>query len=299
MTDATPETVFGNRLPAVPKGQEPPLQEPPPRSLRESIREVRAGRDLLFQMVRRDLATKHAGSFLGFFWSLLSPALLVAVYATVFYVMAFRPVGGEFSDVPFALFFFGGLVMWNVFNAGVAGGTGAVVGSGFLVRKIYFPREILPLSVVLSALVTFAFEFVVLLLFQTVLGHPPSWTVIIALPIMAIIATLAAGAGLFLSAATVYFRDIQHFINVLLQLLFWGAPILYDISFIQQNHPQAAKLLLLNPIAPCVVAFRECVLVGKVPGPWRLLYSAFVSVVVFVLGWIYFNRHERRMAEIV
>ena len=295
-----PETVKGNVVPSsVAAGDDPPLREPPARSIGESLRELRASRDLLVQMVRRDLTAKHAGSFLGFFWSLLSPALLVAVYATVFWVMGFTPTKGEFNDLPFALFFFGGLVLWNIFNAGVAGGTASIVGAGFLVRKIYFPREILPLAVVLSALVTFCFEFAVLVVFQAALGHPPSWTIVLGLPIVAVVAVLAAGLGLFLAAATVYFRDVEHFIAVFLQLLFWGSPFLYDISFIQDRHPGAVDLLLLNPLTPCVIAFREAVLIGEVPGPWRLLYSAVVAVVVLVGGWLYFNRHERRMAELV
>ncbi len=277
----------------------PALVEPRPRSLGESLRELKGARDLVSQLVRRDLATKHAGSVLGFLWSLLSPALQVTVYAFVFYLFAFRPVAGEFRDIPFALFFFAGLVLWNVFNAGLAGGAGSIVGSGFLVRKIYFPREVLPLSVVLSGLVTFCFEFAVLLLFATALGHHPSWTVVLAVPIVAVVAALAYGCGLFLAAATVYFRDMQHFIVILLQLLFWGSPIIYDLSFIQERHPLAADLLQLNPVTPCVIAFREVVLLGDVPGPWRLIYAAGFAALSLVLGWVYFNRHERRMAEIV
>jgi lipopolysaccharide transport system permease protein len=280
-------------------GSDPPLREPHPRSLTESQRELRGARDLVAQLVRRDIATRHAGSMLGFLWSLLSPALLVVVYGTVFYLFAFRPVGGAFEGVPFALFFFAGLVVWNVFNAGVAGGSGSIVDSGFLVRKIYFPREALPLSVLLAGLVTFCFEFVVLLVFATILGHEPAWTVVLALPIVAVVALLAFGCGLFLAAVTVYFRDMQHFITILLQLLFWGSPIIYDISFIQDRHPLAADLLLLNPVTPCVIAFREVVLVGEVPGPWRLLYAVAAAIVSVVVGWLYFNRHERRMAEIV
>lgn len=285
---------------ALAPGEEPPLRDPRPRTMRESLSEIRESRDLLFQMVRRDLAAKHAGSALGFLWSLLSPALLVFVYASIFFLFGFKPVqNSELRNYPFALFFFSGLVLWNIFNAGLAGGTGSIVSSGYLVRKIYFPREILPLSVVMSGLVTFGFEFAVLLLFQTILGHPPHWTVILAIPIVVIIAVMAYGIGLFLAAATVYFRDLQHFIVIVLQLLFWGAPIIYDMSLIQTNHPGAAKILLLNPVTPCVIAFREAVLVGKVPGPWRLLYAAGVALVTLVLGSLYFNKQERRMAELV
>ncbi|TML61211.1 MAG: hypothetical protein E6G17_09715, partial [Actinobacteria bacterium] len=140
---AVPETVAGYRVPRLAPGEEPPLVQPRPRSFADSWRELRSSKDLLRQMVRRDLATKHAGSMLGFLWSLLTPAMLVAVYATVFWVMGFSPIKdshghGEYAHIPFALFFFAGLVLWNVFNAGLAGGTGSVVDAGYLVRKIYF-----------------------------------------------------------------------------------------------------------------------------------------------------------------
>src|SRR5436305_11212552 len=177
-----PVTLAGNPLPPLAPGEEPPLREPPPRSVRESLRELSQTQDLWRRLVRRDLATKHAGSFFGFFWSLLTPVLTVLVYATVFYVMGFRPVGGEFHGFPFALFFFSGLIVWNVFNAGLANGTGSVVGQRFIVRKIYFPRELLPLPVVLSCLVTYCFEFSVVLVLQTILGHPPHWTIVLTLP---------------------------------------------------------------------------------------------------------------------
>jgi ABC-2 type transport system permease protein len=295
---SVPGAVEGHRPPRD-AGREPPMVEPPPRTLRESLREVRAARDLLVQMVRRDLAARHAGSFFGFFWSLLTPVLTVTVYATVFYVMGFRPTGGEFDTVPFALFFFGGLVLWNVFNAGLAGGTGSIVSQGFLVRKIYFPRELLPLSVVLSAVVTFGFEFAVVLVFQTVIGHPPGPAALLAVPLLAITALLAFGAALFLSAANVYFRDLQHFINVFLTLAFWATPVIYDISFVQERHPGAVRILRLNPMADLVVAFREAVLLGKVPGWKGLAYAAGVAVAGVVAGWVWFNRHERRMAELV
>lgn len=299
MTVAVPDTVSGDRFPVLAPGEEPPLNEPPARSIGESIREVRTSRDLLFQMVRRDLATKHAGSALGFLWSLLTPMLTVAVYATVFWIMGFTPTAGEFEELPFALFFFGGLVVWNVMNAGLAGGTGSVVGQGFLVRKIYFPRELLPMSIVLSGLVTFLFEFAVLVVFQCVLGHWPNWTIVLAVPIIAIVALLAFGASLFLSAMNVYFRDLQHFITVALQLLFWAAPIIYDVSLIEQQHPSAVDILRLNPLTGLLIAFREAVLLGEVPGPWALLYALAWALVLVVGGWWYFNRHERRMAELV
>lgn len=294
----TSGAVEGHRRPQGVSG-EPPMVEPPPRSLRESLREVRASRDLLVQMVRRDLAARHAGSFFGFFWSLLTPVLTVTVYATVFYVMGFRPTGGEFADVPFALFFFGGLVLWNVFNAGLAGGTGSIVSQGFLVRKIYFPRELLPLSVVLSAVVTFGFELAVVVVFQTVVGHPPGPSALLVVPLLVVTALLAFGAALFLSAANVYFRDLQHFINVFLTLAFWATPVIYDVSFVKERHPGAVRLLRANPMTDLIVAFREALLLGKVPG-WRgVAYAAGVAVVGVVAGWVWFNRHERRMAELV
>jgi len=151
----------------------------------------------------------------------------------------------------------------------------------------------------LSGLGTYCFEFSVVLVFQTLLGHPPHWTIVLTIPLIFVVATLAFGCGLFLSAANVYFRDLQHFINVMLQLLFWGAPIIYDISFVQGKHPGAVTLLRINPLTDLLVAFREVLLLGKVPGLLGVAYATGLAVLSVVLGWIYFNRHERRMAELV
>lgn len=280
--------------------QEPAFQDPPARSLRVSFGELSDSRHLLVQLARRDLTTKHAGSALGFLWSLITPIVTVVVYATAFHFLGVSTVSDpEFAGVPFVLFLFAGLVIWNFFSVTVSTSAGSVVGAGFLIRKIYFPREAIPLSVLGSTLVTLVVETVVLLVAAVVLGHAPGLAAVYAVLPLVIAAILATGMGFFFAAATVYFRDLEHFVAIFMQLLFWATPIIYDIETVRTNSPLVARLLGFNPLAACIKAFRETVVASKSPD-WGSLGGAFgISVVILVLGWTYFNRHERRLAELV
>ena len=143
------------------------------------IDELLRSRELTVNLVRRDLKVRHRGTFLGMLWSLTTPLLLVGLYYFIFTYLfkvktvpdAFRPDG---TVVPFAVYFFAGLVVWNLFASAVGGSTGSVIGSGYLLNKVYFPRAVLPLSTVLSSVVTFAFEMAVLLVATLVFVGPPN-----------------------------------------------------------------------------------------------------------------------------
>ena len=112
-------------------------------------------------------------------------------------------------------------------------------------------------------------------------------------------ALLAYSLGLFLATATVYFRDIQAFIGVVFQAWFWFTPVLYDLSFIVRKSRFAVQILFLNPVTPVVVAFRDATVNGRIPGPWRLGYSLAFALAAWVGATTFFNRHERRIAELI
>jgi ABC-2 type transport system permease protein len=275
----------------------PPLMRAKPRSLRASVIEVIAARQIFRNMVRRDFVTKHKDSRLGLAWSLLNPILLVVIFSVVFYLFGITPSGDV--HYPYALFFFGGLVLWNFFATTVTASTGSLVSAGYLLRKVYFPRELLPLSIMTNAAITAGFEMVVLIVFQTALGHPPTLRWVLTLPILAIAALLAYSIGLFLATATVYFRDLQALIGVIFQAWFWFTPVLYDLTFIDKKSHLATQILFLNPVTPLIVAWRDVTLNARLPGIWRLGYSALVAVLLWAAATAFFNRHERQIAELV
>ncbi|HEX2023623.1 MAG TPA: ABC transporter permease [Acidimicrobiales bacterium] len=271
--------------------------------MRRNSRELVQARELTVNLVRRELKAQHRGTILGRVWSLANPLLLVGLYYVIFtqIVKAYtvvdqpRPDG---QDVPFAVYFFAGLVIWNVFGTSAATATGSIVGSGYLLRKVYFPRAILPLSAVLSAMVTFCFELAVLFVITLLFVGLPSFQLLWVPVILGVVGVLAYGVALFLSAVTVFLRDVAHFIGVLLQLWFWGTPIVYSLAFVGDREG-LVRLLEINPMTGIVVSFRNVVVLNRPPNFALLSYDLAVGVVVLAIGAWVFQRWQRLFAEIV
>ncbi len=274
-----------------------------PRSRRPDPRRVAQIRQLTTNLVRRDLKVRHRGTFLGMLWSLTNPLLIVGLYYVIFtYIVQAQPAVDvprpDGHAVPFALYFFSGLIIWNVFGTSAQSATTSVVGSGYLLRKVYFPRAILPLSAVLSSLVTFAFEFAILAILAVAFVGPPGWYVLWLPVILAITAIMAYGAALFLAAITVFLRDVAHFIGVLLQLWFWSTPIVYSLLYVSKR-PSVLRLVKLNPMTGVVVSFRNVVLLDQPPALRLLAYDLGFALVALAIGAWVFQRWQRLFAEIV
>ena len=284
-----------------------PPQAPPPGARAHgpvaAIRELYGARELTLNLVRRDLKVRHRGTFLGMLWSLTTPLLIVGLYYFVFKVVfrstpaqdVARPDG---NDVPFAIYFFCGLTLWNLFATSVGASTSSIVGSGYLLHKVYFPRAILPLSVVLSAVVTFGFELAVLLVATLLVVGPPNLYVLWLPVIVAITVVLCFGMALLLSTVTVFLRDVAHFVGVFLQLWFWATPIIYSLQFVAEK-PGIVRGLKLNPLTGLVVSFRNVVVLGHAPSLRLLAYDAVVAVTALVAGAWAFGRWQRVFSEVV
>lgn len=253
-------------------------------------------RGVLGNLIRRDFASKYKNSFLGSLWSVLNPILLVLVYTAVFkYVFKIKPD----INYPFAVFAFGGLVMWNVLSAGVTAGTGAIVGNAYLLQKVYIPREIFPLSMVSGTLITFVFEFTVLVIFQILFVPWSNFNyTYIYVPLMLMLALyLSTSLSLFFCTLTVRFRDVEHFVIVGVQAWMLLTPVMWDESQISGTFHRF--LLNLNPAASIVDNFRRVMLQGQ-PPEWNwIIYTFVFSTVLGFLSWIYFNRVEPYFPELV
>ena len=269
----------------------------------QSVRELLGARELTANLVRRDLKVRHRGTFFGMLWSLTTPLLVVAIYYFVF-KLVFRSSPAEDlprpdgNPVPFALYFFCGLTLWSLFATSVSASTTSIVGSGYLLHKVYFPRAILPLSVVLSALITFGFEFAVLLIATLVVVGPPSLLILWVPVILAITVALCLGMALLLGTVTVFLRDVAHFVGVALQLWFWATPIIYSLRIVA-DRPGILLGLKLNPLTGLVVSFRNVVLLNRGPSFRLLAYDAAVAFAVLALGAWLFARRQRTFSEMV
>jgi ABC-2 type transport system permease protein len=224
------------------------------KSLSEQARQLWDYRGLLVRMVRKELQVRYKNSALGFLWSMLNPALYLAVFYVVFQLV----LGAAIPD--FAVFLLAGLLAWNLFFSSVTAGTISITANATLVGKVYFPREVLPLAAVGAALVHFFLQAFVLLVALAVLGHGPSpvHSLMVA-PTLFVLLVLVAGMALFLGAANVYLRDTQHFVELALLAWFWMTPIVYPQQLVAERLADKSWSWVqwLNPMTTVVVIFQR------------------------------------------
>ena len=221
---------------------------------RERLVRVIRRRELLVGMVRNELKIKYKNSVLGFAWSLLNPLL----YLVVFYV-AFTIILG--SGIPsFPIWLLSGLLVWNLFSTGLGAATGSVVANAGLVKKVSFPREILPLASVGSMLVHFFLQSCVLFVVLAVVRWHVAWAYLPMLPVALVVLLLVTSAlGILLAAVNVYLRDTQHFLELALLAWFWVTPVVYQFQLVGQRHGWSRWPWLANPVTPIVLMFQRAI----------------------------------------
>ena len=261
-------------------------------SVRQRLREIWLSRELLVYLVRTEIKVKYKNSVLGLVWSMIAPAMTLAIYFIVFQVV----LGNRQPN--FVIFLFAGLLVWNLFQLGVQTGTGVIVNNAGIVKKVSFPREILALAAVGSACVFFFFQACVMVIFLVVLHNAPDWGYLPLLVLALFTAIVLAGAlAVLLSSINVYLRDTQHLIEVILTAWFWACPIVYAF---QQNigTKLSPKGLLwvyfLNPVTPLVLTFQRCIYGHVSPvGLARQLNGKFLPQKYLVLpSWGYLRYVE-------
>ena len=222
------------------------------------LRRLWAYRELLVGMTRKELKVKYKNSALGFVWSMLNPALYLVVYYVVFSVILK-------NGLPyFTIYLLSGLLVWNLFSAALAGATGSVVGNSALIKKVDFPREVLPLAAIGAALVHFFLQTLVLFGALAVFRYNVNWGYMpLLVPALLVLLLLAAAIGILLSAINVYMRDMQHMLELLLLAWFWGTPIIWYFGLIDKVGSSRHAIVLLNPIASVTLTFQRA-LYGRV-----------------------------------
>ena len=204
-------------------------------------------RELLKTSIKKDIRGRYKNSILGVFWSFLNPLLQLAVYAIVFPLIMK-------SDIPnYTVFVCCGLIPWTFFSTAISRTSFVMVENGNIIKKVYFPREILPISIVTSELVNFFISTIIILAFVIAYGMGFSWYIVFYPVILIVQYVLLIGISLLVSSLTVYFRDLQHFIGILLQLLFYATPIVYGMDIIPVSFQWILKL---NPMSYIIDGYR-------------------------------------------
>ncbi len=218
-------------------------------------------RELLGNLVRKELKVKYKNSTLGFLWSLLNPIL----YLVVFWVVFDLVLGSGIEDFP--IFLLAGLLPWNLFSTSLGSATSSVVANASLVNKVYFPREILPLAGIGAALVHFFLQAVVLIGALAVFRYAPAWEYLpVVVLALAVLLVLGAALGIALAAINVYLRDTQHLLELVLLAWFWITPIVYQYKLLSDKLQEKSVLLLVNPMTSLVLAFQRGIY-NRVGGP--------------------------------
>lgn len=253
------------------------------------FKELYAYREMIFSLVRRDLVGKYKKSILGFLWTFVDPLLQLLVYTVVFTTI--MPMDIE----KFYLHLFVALIPWGFFSACLSGGCTAIINQHDMVKKIYFPREVLPIAYVTSQFVNMVYSFIVVFFVLIVSRTGINLVALVWLPCVLIIQYIVClGMTLLTSAITVYFRDMQQILSVISLALMYASPVIYSIRMVPEEF---LAVYMLNPMTAVVVAYRDILYYKKVPDLIDLSISFGISVMLLLIGYITFSKLKRRFVE--
>lgn len=249
-------------------------------------------RELLKSNVKKEIRGKYKGSFLGILWSFVSPLLMTLVYAIVFPFLM-RGAGYEH----YTTFLIIGILPWTWFTTNIAQGTFTIIGNAGIIKKVYFPREILPVSVVTSGVVNFIISCVIMLLFVIFSGIGFSINILF-LPLVILAQYLFTLGIIFItSAINVYIRDLEYIINFLIQMLFYATPILYSADMFASAPKWVSTLININPMGIIITSYRDILYWKNLPHLNSLLVVIFGSFILCIIGLAIFRKLSKGFAE--
>ncbi|MGI4787869.1 MAG: ABC transporter permease [Janthinobacterium lividum] len=262
-----------------------------------NVRELWQFRDLLVTLAGRDVKLRYRQTAVGVLWVVLQPLLAAGIFAFVFGKVANLPAP---KGVPYFVFSYAGLLGWNVFSGTVVKVSASLVQNANLISKVYFPRLILPLSMMFSTLIDFAVSLALLPVLMLIAHVVPGLS-LLTLPLwFALILMLALGVGMFAAALAVTYRDVQYVIPVLMQFFLYASPVAYMLSYALTKIPPAFRTFYyLNPMAGLLEAFRWSLLGHETLPVIPVAYAAVVSLLAFFAGAYAFKKMERKFADVI
>jgi len=261
----------------------------------KALKELYDYRQMIFSLVNKELRGRYKGSVLGFMWTFINPLLQLLVYTLVFSVIMRAGIDKYY------LFLFVALVPWIFFSASLTGGANSVLASQDMVKKIYFPREVLPIAYVTSAFVNMLLTFIVVFAVLIFTGYGVNPAALLYMPVIMIVEYfLALGIAMLSSALTVYFRDLQYILGIIAMAWQFLTPVMYSQGMVEeqlQNHPALLRIWNLNPTTPIINAYRQILYYKQIPDISTLLAAVVLGITVCIIGYVAFRRLQRGFAE--
>jgi len=247
--------------------------------------------ELTYNLAKKDLKVRYKTASLGFLWAILNPLLMMGVLTIVF-SMFFRVKTGS----PYSIFVLTGLIPWVFFNLSLSSCTTSVTDNSSLIKKVYFPREIIPISIILANLINFSLSLIILFLFLFIFTIKLTLLVLF-LPIVIVLQLIfITGISLLTSSLNVYYRDIRYIVEATLLMWFYITPVFYPISMVPERFK---AYYFLNPMAGIISSYREVLLDGVFPNIYMFLETSFISIIIFLIGYVVFKRIEPVFADYI
>lgn len=250
-------------------------------------------RDLLFIFVWRDVKVRYKQTVLGVAWAIFQPLLVMIIFTLFFGQLAKIPSDG----VPYPIFVYSGLLLWNYFSSALTNASDCFIVNESIVKKVYFPRLLLPISTTITPMIDFALAFTILFLLMWYYNFTPSLLGIALIPVLLIITLLSAsGLGLFLSSVNAKYRDVRYILPFFVQVLMYITPVIYPVSLIPSKYQW---IMLLNPMSGVITAERSILLKTAPFNTSALLSSLIIGIILLLLGVAYFRKTERFFADVL
>lgn len=254
-----------------------------------TIKELYAYREMIFSLIRRDLKGRYKGSALGFLWTFINPLLQLGVYTMVFSIIMRNGIEDYY------LFLFVALIPWIFFSTSLSGGSSCIWAQQDMVKKIYFPREVLPIAFVTSQFVNMLLSFLVVFVVLIVSGKGLNFVALLYLPIIMMVEyILALSATMLSSAVTVYLRDVEYILGIITMAWQFLTPVMYSA---EQVPEKVRWIFNLNPMSPVITAYRDILYFGKIPELKTLLHAVVFGIIVLIIGVLVFGKLKRHFAE--
>lgn len=253
------------------------------------IKEIYAYRQMIISLVRKELRGRYKGSVLGFLWTFINPLFQLIVYNFVFSIILKSTIDKYY------LFLFVALIPWLFFSTCLQGGSSCILNQKDMVKKIYFPREVLPISFVTTAFVNMLFCFIIIFAVIFVSGVGVNFRALLYLPIIMLVEyILALGFTMLSSALTVYFRDLEHILGIIGMAWMYMTPIMYSHEIIPEKFQ---KVFYLNPMTSVIAAYRDILYYKRIPELSTLLGAILLGVLIFIIGCFTFSKLQKRFVE--
>jgi lipopolysaccharide transport system permease protein len=264
----------------------------PPGPVSFNLAEAWESRELLYFFTWRDIKVKYKQTYLGILWAILQPLLLMGIFYLIFFRTLKISVG-----MSYPVYTFSGLILWGLFSTGITQSSESLLSSAAIIRKIYFPRILIPLSSLLTALVDFVIAFVLLIVLLIFSRQSVSWEALFYFPLAILLAFIASfGIGTLLAALNVKYRDFRYLLPFAMQLLFFSSQVVYSIRSIEQDW--LANLLYCNPLNGALELFYYPLQGGTINGT-GVMISCITAVLFLATGLLFFKKTEAHFADII